>query len=335
MKQKELFKELFATPKKVVIIPHIKPDADALGSSLGLCIFLKYLGHNAVVISPSNYPEFLRWMPGESDIICFSQKTQPEVEKHFSEADLVICVDFCALQRSRLLEPFIQDFQKTTLLIDHHMDKENVFDGEWWDENAAATAQLVYEMIGFIEPSYLKDQDIMACLYAGIITDTGNFKYMSTSAETHRIAMEMKNNELNTTRIQELVYDSNSLNRIQLLGYALTKLHVHPEYHTAYISLSFRELDRFKYQVGDTEGIVNYALSIQGIHFAAIFIQIKRGTKVSFRSQGSFSVSNFAARHFCGGGHHSAAGGVVNTQLSQTIKRFLAILPEYQEALDY
>lgn len=330
-------KQLLTTPKNVVILPHRKPDADALGSSLAVWHLLKKDGHNPTVISPTDYPKFLFWMQGNEEVVVFENKTTHKVKGLLNEADLIFCLDFSDLKRLEKLELLVKEAIADTpvVLIDHHRGKEDFAQYELWDIEASSTCELVYDFFVLLGMEDSVNEAIGECLYAGIMTDTGSFKYPSTSGKTHRIIAKLMDKGVNASRIHRLIYDTNSLNRLRILGYVLNeKLVVHPEYHTAYFALSRKELEQFNSQTGDTEGLVNYALSLDNVILAALFIEKKEGgTKMSFRSAGAFSVANLANEHFDGGGHINAAGGGVKETLTETVDKFEKLLPTYQHQL--
>lgn len=320
--------------KKIVITTHHKPDADALGSSLALYWYLKKKGHIPVVISPTDYPEFLHWMSGQDEVIIFNEGKEKESEELIEKADIIFCLDFSALHRINEVGDLVRKAKAVKVLVDHHLEKEAFADLEFCDTSAAATAELIYEIMEALGEEAYIDECIGACLYAGIMTDTGSFKYASTSPKTHRICARLMEKGVDTASVHRFIFDTNSENRLKFLGYTLSeKLKVLQEYRTAYIALTKEDLKRFNSRTGDTEGLVNYALSMKGIVFAAIIIDRKETVKLSFRSVGDFSVNEFAARHFEGGGHKNAAGGKSDLGLQTTIEKFIALLPEYREQI--
>ena len=325
---------LSVSGKKIVITTHHKPDADALGSSLALYWYLKKKGHSPVVISPTDYPGFLHWMSGQEGVVIFNEGKEKESEELIKNADMIFCLDFSALCRINEVGNLVRKAKAVKVLIDHHLDKEEFADLEFCDIKAAATAELVYELVDALGDEAYIDECIGACLYAGIMTDTGSFKYPSTSPKTHRICARLMEKGVDTAFVHRSIFDTNSENRIKFLGYTLSeKLNVLHEYRTAYIALTKEDLKRFDSKTGDTEGLVNYALSIEGVVFAAIIIDRSETVKLSFRSVGDFSVNEFAARHFEGGGHKNAAGGKSDLGLSKTIEKFTALLPEYRDRI--
>jgi phosphoesterase RecJ-like protein len=328
------FKEFLSVPQKVVITTHHKPDADALGSSLGLSAFLQKKGHSVTVITPTDYPKFLHWMKGNDEVIVFNEGNEQQSAELIGEATAIFCLDFSNLHRINELGELVRASSATKVLIDHHQDPEDFADYSSWDSKAAATAELVYMLIRDMGEESLVDPDIADSLYAGIMTDTGSFKHPNTTRNVHLITAELMGRGANVSRVAKLVYDTNSQDRIRFLGYALNeKLKVMPEYRTAYFAITAEELKRFRSQTGDTEGLVNYALGIEGITLAAVIIDRTEAVKLSFRSVGDFSVNIFAREHFDGGGHKNAAGGKSDLNLQETVEKFENLLEDYKDQL--
>lgn len=322
-------KEKLSHPQRVLIFPHQKPDADALGSCLALWGYLRKQGHDVTVISPTDYPRFLNWMPGQDLVQVYRKDERERFEALVAAADLLCCLDFSALGRIDDLGKMValQQGKGKILLIDHHrIGKEDFADYELWNPEASSTAELIYEYIEMDGGKELIDQEIAACIYAGIMTDTGSFKYPSTSSRTLRIAADLKDLGLETSHIHNLVYDNNTEARLRFMGYALSeKMVFWREYETAFITISREDRKRFHSQVGDTEGFVNYCLSVEGIAIAALFKEDEENEdliKISFRSIGDFNVAELAARYFNGGGHRNAAGGRL---LGQTLEQAIAL----------
>mgnify|MGYP005753808005 FL=1 len=327
-------KELLQEPKEVMITTHHKPDADALGSSLGLAGYLKKKGHRVTVITPSDYPSFLNWMEGNDDVIVYSDKNDALVQRIINESQVIFCLDFNNLSRINEMGEYIGNANGTKVLVDHHLQPEDFADLEFSNTSAAATAEIVYELIKAMGDRDLIDAGIGEALYAGIMTDTGSFRHPSTSQNVHLIIADLLQIGVRTSDIHRLIYDSSSELRLRFLGYALKdKLVVLQEYKTAYISITADELKAYDSKTGDTEGLVNYALSIEGIVFAALIIDRTQAVKMSFRSVGNFSANEFARAHFNGGGHKNAAGGMSMDTLEATVAKFESLLPQYKEQL--
>ncbi|MDP5044107.1 MAG: bifunctional oligoribonuclease/PAP phosphatase NrnA [Leeuwenhoekiella sp.] len=329
-----LLKDLLATPKKIVIIPHKNPDGDAMGSTLGLYQFLIKKGHNATVVSPNDYPKFLKWLPFENTVVKFDLQNQ-QATRLIAEADLIFTLDFNSLSRVGDMENSLRNASAQFVMIDHHQQPDDYAVVTYSDVTVCATCQMVYHTIEMLDGLDLIDADIATCLYTGIMTDTGSFRFRSTSALTHKVIAGLIEKGADNAFIHEQIYDANSYSRMQLLGTALTNLRVLPEYNAAYITLSQEELDEHNYQKGDTEGFVNYGLSLDSIKIALIFIENKQEgiIKISLRSKGSFSVNEMSRSHFQGGGHTNAAGGKSDLSLADTVAYFISILPQYKEAL--
>ncbi|NLR92965.1 MULTISPECIES: DHH family phosphoesterase [Flammeovirga] len=327
-------KEFLEEPRKVVIIPHTKPDADAIGSALGLSWYLRKSEHKTTVLSPNDYPSFLHWMPGHEEVEVYDKDNPEKAEQLLDEADAIFCVDFSALSRIDELGPMVEKqlSSKAIVMIDHHRGRQEFADYELWDIDAAAAAQLVYEFIDLDEGTQRIDQRIAACLYAGIVTDTGSFKYPSVSSRTLRIAAALKDTGLDTARLYNLIYDNNTETRLRFLGHCLKEnLTFWPELNTGIFTVSQDDREEYKLQSGDTEGLVNYALSVNGIKIAAIFKEKdeRDGVKISFRSLGDFSVADLASEHFNGGGHKNAAGGRVDgITIEEAVAKFKKVLEE-------
>lgn len=331
----KFFKAALDEPKRIVITTHTRPDADALGSSLCLKHYLTKLGHNVSVITPTGYPSFLKWMSGEEDVIIYTDD-QETSGKLVEEADFIVCNDFSSLKRIDALGSLVQEAQGDKVLIDHHLHPDEFAKYTLWDSNASSTCELIYRLISQFGDNQLLDSDMGECLYAGIMTDTGSFRFPSTSKEVHLILADLIGKGVDHSRVHRLIYDDNKASRLRLLGYALSqKLVVLPELNAAYITLSQAELDEFDYKQGDTEGMVNYALSITGIVFASIIMEKDGMVKMSFRSVGKFNVNDFARTHFNGGGHKNAAGGASKESFVVTVDKFKNLIPKYAQELSY
>ena len=328
-------KALLSTPKTLVIVPHKNPDGDAMGSCLGLYHYLKSLGHNAVVIGPNDYPDFLKWLPGDDTVLKFESQ-QDESQTLIDQADLIFTLDFNALHRTgALMADALENASAIKIMIDHHQQPDDYATYAYSDVSMSSTCEMVYNFIEMLGDTDKIDATIATCLYMGIMTDTGSFRFKATTSRTHQVIGHLIDKGADNSEIHNKIYDTNSFSRLQLLGRALQNLNVIPELRTAYITLSQAELDEFNFKKGDTEGFVNYALSLSGIIFAAIFIESKQDKiiKISLRSKGEFSVNEFSRAHFHGGGHTNAAGGRSETDMALTIDKFISILPQYKQEL--
>lgn len=332
MKDKKLNK-LLKPGKKIAITSHYNPDGDAIGSALGLYVFLRKKGFDTSVVIPNDYPEFLKWLPFTGDVIIFS-KNKTLATELINRADILFSLDYNDPTRVGEMEDILVRANAHKILIDHHLEPNmSFFDTVISTVQTSSTAELVHDFITGNMKGQI-DREIAECLYTGILTDTGSFSYGCNNEHTYRVVADLFKTGINGEKIHRLIYSTNSENRLRLLGYCLSKkLVVLNEYVTTYITLSRKELQEFDYKTGDTEGVVNYALSIKGIRFAAMFIEREKKIRISFRSTGDFSVNEFARKHFEGGGHKNAAGGDSHVGMEETIRKFKALLPEYLNEL--
>lgn len=329
MNIKEISKEIDQS-SNIVITTHKSPDGDAVGSSLGLYHYLKNSGKNVVVIVPDAFPDFLKWMALSDDIIYFD-KSKDIAEQYIQKSDLIFSLDYNSLSRIGDLGDLIGETAATKIVIDHHQNPQEFANHYYVDTNCCSTAQLIYEFIDELGQLSSLTKDIAECLYCGIMTDTGSFRFPSTTAKTHQIIAHCIELGAEGSRIHENVYDTYSENRLRLLGYALThKMKVFPALNAAYISLSQKELKDYDFKKGDTEGLVNYPLSIDGISFVALITEKESDVSMSFRSKGDMYVNEFANTHFQGGGHIYAAGGKSDLSLEDTIAKFEELIQKFK-----
>lgn len=328
-------KELLSVPQKIVIVPHKNPDGDAIGSTLGLWHYLTNSGHEAVIISPNDYPKFLKWMPGNEHIINF-EKENSQAKEAIKNASIVFTLDFNHLGRIGQMQSILEEKKAVFVMIDHHQAPSDYAEIMYSDVLMSSTCEMVYNFIEFLGDKNKVTLEIANCLYTGIMTDTGSFKFSSTTGRTHQVVADLIEKGAENTKIHNHIYDTNSPSRLHLLGCALKNMVILTEYRTAYITLSQDELDTFKYQKGDTEGFVNYGLTLENICFAVIFIENREEgiIKISFRSEGDFSVNEFARNHFQGGGHNNAAGGKSDSNLLETATHFVSLLEQYKDKLN-
>lgn len=314
---------LLATPKKIAIIPHRGPDGDAMGSTLALYHFLLKNNHQPTVIAPNDFPDFLAWLPGSETVKIFEKDTE-NCTKILEAAELIFTLDFNAFHRTGEMEHTLVKLTAPFIMIDHHQKPDDYAAYTYSDTSFGSTCEMVYNFISFLNKKEDLDKTIATCIYTGILTDSGSFRFPGTTGNTHRIIAELIDLGVENTQIPVLLFDNSSYSRLQLLGRALQNMKVFEEHKTSYTSLTQDELDSFNYVKGDTEGIVNYGLSIKGIVFTAIFIENKdeKIIKISFRSQGGFDVNQFARDHFNGGGHSNAAGGRSDVSMEETLKKF-------------
>lgn len=327
-------KRLLSQPQKIIIVPHKNPDGDAIGSSLGLWHYLIDKGHEAYILSPNDFPKFLKWLPHNELIINFEKDTE-KGKKRIAEASVIFTLDFNHLGRIGQLQTYLESAEATFIMIDHHQEPSDYAHIMYSDVNMSSTCEMVYNFIGFLGDAQRISPEIANCIYAGILTDTGSFKYRSTTSRTHRVAADLIDKGANNTEIHNRIFDTNTPDRLHLLGCALKNMVILPAYRTAYITLSQEELDAHNFKKGDTEGFVNYGLTLDGIRFAAIFIESKEEgiIKISFRSEGDFSVNEFARAHFNGGGHDNAAGGKSDLTLKETADYFVSLLENHKALL--
>lgn len=327
--------DLLGQPQKIVITTHHKPDGDALGSSLGLYNYLIQLGHHVHVITPSDYPDFLTWMPGNEEVIIYTNSRE-QSNTLIADAALIFCLDFNSLSRINDMGEKVRASSAYKIMIDHHLDPEDFDAYRHWNINACATAQLVYDFIANVlqHKEYI-NKDVATSLYTGIMTDSASFRLPNTTSDVHRVVAELIDKGAVNWRIHELVYNSASENRIRLLGHCLSNcLEVLHEFNTAIIVLTKQDTAAFNVQTGDTEGIVNYALSITTIRLAAFIVERDNGeVKMSLRSKGDFPANEICKLYFNGGGHRNAAGGQSTDGIHQVVEQFKLILPKYKKLL--
>jgi bifunctional oligoribonuclease and PAP phosphatase NrnA len=319
----------------IVIVTHTNPDGDAIGSSLGFYLFLLKFNPNAKIkiIVPNDFPSFLKWMPAINDILIY-QGNENVAIMEINQADLCFCLDFNSLKRTEKLSSFLEASNAYKILIDHHPQPDTNFDTMISTIASSSTSELIYDVINTLSGKQGMDKDIASCLYVGIMTDTGSFSYSCRMPETYLVVAELIRIGINSELIHRKIYDTYSENRMRLLGYCLSeRLKVLNDFHTAYIYLTKDDLNRFNHQNGDTEGVVNYALSIEGIVLAVLFTEKEDKIRISMRSKGDFSVNDFARSHFQGGGHKNASGGDSFNSLNDTLKYFESILTNYQDQL--
>ncbi len=329
----EIIKDL-TTHKKSVITMHQKPDGDAMGSALGLFHFLIQFGHDATVISPTNWASFLNWMPGCEAVLDYDKDTLKS-DALISDADWIFCLDFNTLSRTKNMEQALLKSNAQRILIDHHQQPQTeVFSFGISDTTKSSTAEMVYD---FIYASGYQDKindAISQCIYAGVMTDTGSFRFPSTSPSVHVLVSDLLKRGLQQSVIHENLFDNFSENRLRFIGNVLlNRMEVFYEFNTALITIPQNDLFKYDIKTGDTEGLVNYPLSIEGIKMAAIIIDRGEERKCSFRSKGNFDVNTFARKYFNGGGHFNAAGGSSKEPLESVITQFKLAISENKNEL--
>jgi len=324
-------KKIIDEHNSFLLTTHVNPDADALGSELALHAVLKKLGKKVRSINHSATPYNLEFLDEEKVVEKFDEQTHSQI---FNETEVVIVLDLNQANRVVKMEKSLRSFKGLKICIDHHQDPEDFAHFRYWSTKAAATCELVYELIVELGDESLIDKDIAECLYAGIMTDTGGFRHPNTTKNVHLVVAELLDKGADSSQIANLIYDSNSVNRLKFIGFAITRrLVVREDLHTAYFVISKKDLKKYQSQTGDTEGLVNYALSLDGIKLAALFSEREDGIKISFRSSSDVAVNKFAASHFNGGGHKNAAGGKSAQTLKETVERFESLVEQCQVEL--
>jgi phosphoesterase RecJ-like protein len=326
-------KELLSQPRNIVILSHKNPDGDAIGSCTGLFHYLKSLNHRVHIIIPNDIPDFLHWIPGCEHITVFKNE-KSKAKTYLHQTDVVFYLDFNSVSRIDKIYKEIDQSKITGVMMDHHPNPEQFADIIFSDVTVSATAELVYRIISDIKRNDAWSVDIATGLYVGIMTDTGCFAYNSSNPETFIAVAKLLQTGIDKDGIYSKVYDTYSYERTRLLGHCLkNKLEYFPDLRTGFISITVGELDEYNFQIGDTEGFVNYPLTINNVVFSALFIEKKDKIKISFRSKGSFPVNEFSSNHFNGGGHLNAAGGESNDSLASVLNQFKMLLPTYKDEL--
>jgi phosphoesterase RecJ-like protein len=325
--------ELIERSRNILIGTHLNADGDAIGSTLALALIFRKLGKSVKVVTPNDYPAFLQWMTG-SEMMLVYRSSREQVRELVEKADLMIFVDFNDPKRLEKSQDILLSREVPRILIDHHPDPVDFTDLVFSEPTFGSCAELIYRIILDAGFRPLMDRDIAACLYAGIMTDTGSFSYSCSYPEIWHTVAELMSWDFDRDRIHALVYDNYSEKRMRLMGYCLNeKMRIFPEYSTGLISLSRREMEQFEHQPGDTEGFVNLPFNIKGVKFTALFLEKNNHVKISFRSRGTFAVNAFSRKHFRGGGHLNAAGGEWDKPLDEAVERFISLLPSYKAKL--
>ena len=329
----EIFPQL-RDPKNVVITTHQKPDGDAMGSSLGLFHFLKQLGHSVTVVSPTNWADFLDWMPSTKLVLDYERQTE-EANELIDKADWIFCLDFNTLSRTKRMEEKLANATGIRILVDHHQEPQiEKFAYGVSSTNKSSTCEMVYDLIMDSGNEAFINESVAECLYSGVMTDTGSFRFPSTSASVHRMVATLKDKGLQHSRVHEALFDNYLENRFRFIGHILlNRMEIFYEYNTALIAVNQQDLIKYDIITGDTEGLVNYPLSIKGIKLAAIVIDRGEERKCSFRSKGSFDVNTFARKYFNGGGHFNAAGGQSKEPLDAVVAKFKEAMTENKDQL--
>lgn len=319
---------LLNTPKKIFITTHHKPDGDAIGSMLGLYHYLIKKGHQVTPVAPSELPEFLMFMPGVNELLNYEAESK-KCNQALTDSEMIFCVDFNDYSRTKHLTQQLEEATQPKILIDHHLLPKPNWDFGMSDTEKSSTCEMIYDFINLAGDNHLIDLDIATCLYTGVMTDTGSFRFAATKASTHLMAADLLSKGLQQTVIHEQVNDCWSVDRMHFLGHVLSnKMEVFSNYHSGLIALSKQDMKPFHIATGDTEGLVNYPLNISGIRFSTLITEKGDEVRLSFRSKGNFDVSHFARTYFNGGGHFNASGGKSNLSFSETVAHFKQILSD-------
>ncbi len=334
MKPIQDFYPLLQQPSRIVITMHQKPDADAMGSSLGLAHFLKQLGHSVTVISPTNWAKWLDWMPGSREVLDY-EALRDKADEVLDQAQILFCLDFNIFLRTRYMAEKLRQMQCTKVLIDHHQEPDAAsFDYGYSDTGKSSTCEMVYDLITGSGHDALINTEIGECLYAGVVADTGSFRFSSTSASVHSLAADLKRRGLDHVRVHEQLFDNFLENKIRFTGHVLlNRLDFLYEYNTALIAIPKADILRYHIKTGDTEGLVNLPQSVQDIKLVGLVIDRDEERKWSFRSKGDFDCNTFARKYFNGGGHFHASGGRSTDSLDETVRKFIQALKENEKLL--
>jgi phosphoesterase RecJ-like protein len=326
------FENLVRKEAQVVITFHQNPDGDAFGSALGLRFFLENCGVEKVtLISPTEYAEYLTWMPGVEDILIYGNE---ETEGILASAEVIFCLDFSSVSRLKEMKDAVLASTAKKIMIDHHEQPEEFADLYYWNQHASSTCELVYSLVEDLGQTALIDKKSATCLYTGLLTDTGSFRFNSTTPKVHKIAAELIEKGVSPSEVHRSLFDNNPFEKVKFLGYVLGNKLVHlPELRVVYMSISEEELKNFNSRSGDTEGLVNYGLGIQNTVMSVLFTEKEGQIRISFRSVHDFSVADFAREHFDGGGHKNASGGRSKLSLNETVEKFLTLLPNVKSDL--
>ncbi len=333
--QIEKVSEMLSQPKNIALVSHKNPDGDTISAALAMMHYLRFKGHNVSSLIPNQCPGYYTWMPGFDEFIIFD-KDASLVREKIEHADIVFCLDFNRMSRTGNMSPDLIKAAGVKIVIDHHIDPSDEFEYYFTTTDTSSTGELVYEFLNDLGDRNLINKDIALALYTAIMTDTGSFSYNCDHGRTYSIVADLIDKGVEPSLVHKLVYDTFTEDRLRLLGYAISeRMLVWRELHTAVIYLDKRDLDKFNYQVGDTEGVVNYPLSMEGVNMSVLLTEKDRLIRMSFRSKGEFSVNNLAGAHFDGGGHKNAAGGTSILTVPETIEKLKEVVRNYQEDLDY
>ncbi|MDR3286142.1 MAG: bifunctional oligoribonuclease/PAP phosphatase NrnA [Prevotellaceae bacterium] len=331
-KQYAQLNEYLHLAKRAAIIIHTNPDGDAIGSSVALSHILKKLKISSTVIVSNNFPDFLKWIADSEKIIVYTEK-KSVARAAIKEADIIFCLDFNALDRIDVLEKIVKETTAPRILIDHHVAPKDEFDLKFSYYPISSTSELVYRIGVKLLGTKIFPKKTAEALFCGMMTDSGTFSHSSSYPDFFKIIANLLECGVDKEKITHLIYDNFSENRMKLLGYALSKMIVLPQYHTAYILLSRNDLKQFDFKIGDSEGFVNYPLSIKGVVLSLLLVEKEDHLKMSLRSQGNFDVNKLARKYFNGGGHKNAAGGKMFCKPEECGNEIEKILEKYEKSL--
>jgi len=331
----EAVSRLLAVPQKVVLVAHKNPDGDTIGASLAMMHYLRQKGHEVSALVPNDFPGYYHWLPGADELLVFDRNAKA-VRTALAEGQLLFCLDFNSLDRTGNMAPDLKKFTGEKIVIDHHPEPSDEFDHYFSVVEASSTGELLFEFIEVLGDKTLLGQEEALALYTCIMTDTGSFSYNCNHGRTYQIVAELIDKGVDAARVHEMVYDTYSENRLRLLGFALSsRLLVWHDLHTAVIYLTKDDLKKYHYEVGDTEGLVNYGLSMETINLAVLLTEKDNQIRISFRSKGNFSVNRLARDFFNGGGHKNASGGNTKIGIENTIGKLKDVLQLFKDELDY
>lgn len=325
---------LLRQPRRIVIVPHQKPDADAMGAALAMKNFFIQLEHTVTVISPTNWASWVNWMPGCKDVIDYELQKE-KAEKSLDEAEWLLCLDFNTLDRTKNMAEKLISLKCIKILIDHHRQPdENAFDYGNSDPHKSSTCEMIYDFIVAAGHSDKINEEVSECIYAGVVADTGSFRFPSAHAGVHSLVADLKSRGLDHSQIHEELFDNFLENRLRFIGHVLLhRMEVFYEYNTVLIAIPRSDILKYNIKTGDTEGLINYPQTIQGIKLVAVVIDRDEERKWSFRSKGNFDCNTFARTYFEGGGHFNAAGGRSADPMELTVKKFIQAMKENKNLL--
>lgn len=325
-------RQLIQVPQNVAIFSHRNPDGDAIGSSLAMRHYLEQYGHTVHVLFPSEYPEEFEALPGAADILIWDIQPE-ECRQVINKKNLFIFLDFNALERIDKLGDYLRDLPAMRLMIDHHLYPEPIADFTFSEPEASSTCEMVYSFIEGLGDQAKLNPTVGKCIYTGLVTDTGSFRY-ATNPKVFQIAADLVERGTDDTGVQDMIFNSQKEKNLRLLGHCLcNRMEFYPEFKTALIWLSRKDYEQFDIQRGDTEGIVNYLLSVKNVRVAAFIHNQPTVVKLSLRSKGNIDVQEMCKQHFKGGGHKNASGAYSHDSLKATIEKFKSILPEYKDRI--